>query len=118
MFVELLVLLILHFITGQSPERRCLVDGFLLRRVLFLLCSVLVRRRLRLHHHRKRDMIRILFNQTAQTPAVGKLQLLILQMEDDGGTPRLVLNSLDREIPLCPGFPTYPLVMAGAGTAG
>src|SRR5690606_39800238 len=87
--VELLVLLVLHLGARTSPQGAGAVDGFPLRlgRLVFLLTVELFRQL-----DRQRDMVGVLLDDVAQTPAISKFFFAGLEVQDDTGAASGLLD--------------------------
>ena len=103
MLVKSLVLVVADIGAASGPQRLRLVDRlpFRLGRDALIRCVVVFSRlRWLRHHHRHRNMVRVFLDDRSNTPAVGKLPGIRLQMQNNGASGVLPLALADREFVL------------------
>ncbi|MNX72451.1 hypothetical protein D3C86_1038060 [compost metagenome] len=111
--VELLVFLVLDLGTRTGPQGTGAVDGFPLNgRLLFAFGGCHFFRQL----DRQGDVIGVLFDDVAQTPAIGKLVFSGFQVQDDASAALGFLNRCNFEIAFALGRPVHAFACGAAGT--
>ena len=114
--VELVVLLVGDRRLRPGPERRRLVDLFVLVGGDLLL-GLRVPRFL-LHENGHGDVIGVLAQDLAQSPAREQFVFVRPQVQDDVGPPRRLLDGLDRVLALAGALPLDAVVGRRAGAPG
>ena len=97
MAVEFFVLIVANFASGTSPKRLSIVNRFplwnyLSRLFVFWLVAGHCRWFLLKHLHGDGDMVGVLFNNTAQTPVIGKFLFFTFQVQSDCGSSLAAFN--------------------------
>ncbi|MNO68406.1 hypothetical protein D3C76_592350 [compost metagenome] len=110
--VELLVFLVLDLGTRTGPQGAGAVDGFPLNgRLLFTFGSGHFFRQL----DRQSDVVGVLLDDVAQTPAIGELVFTGLQVQDDASAALGLVDGCDFEIAFAFGRPMHAFAGRAAG---
>ncbi len=112
--VELLIFLVLHFAARTGPEGTGTVDGLPLDlgRLVLLFTVVLLRQL-----DGQGNVVGVLLDDIAQTPAIGEFFLVLLQMQDDAGTALGLFDGRDFEFALALRRPVHAFAGRGTGAA-
>src|SRR5207253_3462454 len=111
--VELLVFRLRNFGARTGPQRAGAVDGFPFKgRCLFAFFSSLFFRQL----NRQGDVVGVLLDNVAQTPAISEFVFTGFQVQHDAGTAVGFLEGSDFEFAFAPGRPMHAFAGSEAGT--